>query len=197
MAIIKKGYTMLSNVRLAFPTLDKAKQFTPGEGKPRFSATLLIDKADTANLDKIEAAMLEVAIEKWGPAKGKAAVEALRKTNKLAVCDGDTKAEYAGFADHMYVAAHSQANNPPTLLDGQKNLLPRDTGMLYAGCYINAAITLWAQDHATYGKRINASLGGVQFRANGDAFSAGAPASDDEFEVVEGAEATDEDFDVA
>lgn len=194
---MSNGKVMLIGVRLAFPVLDKPKQFQAGEGKPRYSGAFLIDKEDSANLDKIEAALLEVANEKWGVAKGAAAVKALRAANKLAITDGDLKAEYAGFADHFAVAAHSQANSPPTLLDGQKNRLPRDTGVIYAGAYVNAIVTFWAQEHPTYGKRINASLGGVQFNRNGDAFGAGAPASEDEFGVVEGAEASESDFDVA
>ena len=44
----------LSNVRLSFPQLFVAKEFKPGDGKPRFDATFLIvpgsanDKAMTA-----------------------------------------------------------------------------------------------------------------------------------------------------
>jgi len=47
-----------------------------------------------------------------------------------------------------------------------------DDGTIYAGCYVNAIISLWAQDN-TYGKRINAQLEGVQFCNNGEPLGAG------------------------
>lgn len=47
---------------------------------------------------------------------------------------------------------------------------------------MNASIELWAQDNKQFGKRINAQLRGVQFLRDGDAFAAGSPASEDEFE---------------
>jgi hypothetical protein len=42
-------------------------------------------------------------------------------------------------------------------------------------------VEIWAQDN-NYGKRINASLKGVQFVRDGDAFAGGGAASPDEFE---------------
>ena len=63
-------------------------------------------------------------------------------------------------------------------------------GLPYSGCYVNASIELWAQDN-NYGKRINASLRGVQFYRDGDAVAGGGgPASEDEFDdLAEGADA--------
>ena len=46
---------------------------------------------------------------------------------------------------------------------------------------MNASIELWAQDNS-FGKRVNASLRGVQFLKDGDAFAGGGAASDDEFD---------------
>ncbi|MWN55950.1 ssDNA-binding protein, partial [Escherichia coli] len=58
-----------------------------------------------------------------------------------------------------------------------------------AGCYVNAVIDIWAQDN-NFGKRINASLGGVQFLRDGDAFAGGGVASADDFDdISEGADA--------
>jgi hypothetical protein len=185
---------MLKNVRLAFPVLNKPEQFQ-GEGKPRYSATLLIPKGDP-QIAEVEKAMRAAAEDKWGPAKADAAVKGLRAANKTAFNDGDLKSDYQGFEGNMYVGAHAQAAAPPRLLDGRKQELPRDTGVIYPGCYVNASVEFWAQDNQ-YGKRINCSLRGIQFVKDGDSFAAGAPASLDEFEVVEGApvdEATESDF---
>ncbi|WP_244126983.1 ssDNA-binding protein, partial [Xylella fastidiosa] len=59
--------------------------------------------------------------------------------------------------------------------------LAAQDGRPYAGCYVNANIELWAQDN-NYGKRINASLGGVQFLRDGEAFAGGGVASVEDFE---------------
>lgn len=184
---------MLTNVRLAFPTLNEPEAFD-GNGKPRYSATALFEPG-TENHKKCQAAMRAAAAEKWGEAKADAAVKALTNNLKVALQNGDAKAEWDGFEGNMFVGANSQASAPPTLLDGQRKALPRDTSVIYAGCYVNMSVEFWAQDNQ-YGKRINASLRGVQFVKDGDSFGAGAPASTDEFGVVEGVTetASDEDF---
>lgn len=185
---------MLKSVRLAFPVLDKPETFQ-GQGEPRYSATLLLDPG-SANEKALQAALFAAAEGKWGLNKAKAAVEGLSKAGKTAVGDGNLKDKYDGFAGKTYVQAHARAKTPPTLLDMQAKVLSRDTGMIYAGCYVNASIEIWAQDNQ-YGKRLNASLRGIQFVKDGDAFSGGRPAAPDEFEPAEGVEASDKDFDTA
>jgi hypothetical protein len=44
-----------------------------------------------------------------------------------------------------------------------------------------AIVELWAQDNS-WGKRINATLKGVQFYQDGEAFAGGVSASADDFE---------------
>lgn len=182
---------MLEKVRLAFPTLNEPEQFN-GEGKPRYSATLLLEK-NSPNHKACVAALRAAAAAKWGEAKADAAVKSLTAGLKVALADGDLKSQYDGFDGMMFVSAHSQAANPPRLLDGQRKELPRNTPMIYAGCYVNASIEFWGQDNQ-YGKRINAQLRGVQFHSDGDSFGAGSAASPDEFGTVEGAPAGDDDF---
>jgi hypothetical protein len=134
--------------------------------------------------------MKAVAKDKWKD-KAAAVYTSLEKTDKLALHDGDTKAQYDGVAGNFFVSAAAQESARPTVIDGNKAPLTAKDGKPYAGCYVNASIDLWAQDNK-YGKRINAQLRGVQFAADGDAFSAGRPADSDEFEeVTEGADAAD------
>ena len=185
---------MLKNVRLAFPDLNTPKEFTPGDGKPRFGAAFLFPKDNEELRKKIIGAMLAAATEKWGEAKAKAALKQLMDTQKVALNDGDHKPDLDGYPEHWYVSANAPANAPPRLLDRQRNELARDTSMIYAGCYVNASVEFWAQDNQ-WGKRINASLRGVQFFAPGDAFSAAAPASVDEFDEFED-DGDDDDFDI-
>ena len=168
----------LANVRLAFPALFEAKTVN-GEGKPAFSATLLIEASDK-QIAMINAAIETVASEKWG-AKAAAMLTTMRKADKVALHDGDTKAQYSGFEGCMFISARNPIR--PLVINSDKTPLTAQDGKPYAGCYVNASVELWAQDNS-YGKRVNATLMGVQFARDGDAFSGGGVADEDEFDDV-------------
>ncbi len=77
----------------------------------------------------------------------------------------------------------------PTVIDRDRTALIQADGRPYAGCYVNAVVDIWAQDN-NFGKRINASLSGVQFLRDGDAFAGGGVAAPDDFDdISEGADA--------
>lgn len=166
----------LNDVRLAFPTLWEPKTVN-GEGKPAFSASFLIDPADP-QVKAINAAIEQVAKDKWGQ-RADAILKQLRAQDKVALHSGDLKANYDGFAGMLYLSARSMTR--PLVIDRDKRPLVEADGKPYAGCYVNASVELWAQDN-NYGKRINATLRGVQFVRDGDAFAGGGAASEDEFE---------------
>ena len=167
----------LANVRLAFPALFEAKTVN-GEGAPAYGASFLIEPTDKANIAAINNAVDAVAAEKWG-AKAASHLVLMRKTDKVALHDGDLKAQYAGFAGMMFVSSRSAAR--PLVLDKDKSPLTAQDGKPYGGCYVNATVELWAQDNK-YGKRVNAQLLGVQFFADGDSFGGGAVGSADDFD---------------
>jgi hypothetical protein len=83
------------------------------------------------------------------------------------------------------------AGNPkrPTVVDRAKNPTTESDGIVYAGCYVNVILDVWAQDNE-WGKRINAKLLGVQFFKDGDSFGSGATVSEDDFDDLS---AEDED----
>lgn len=169
----------LQNVRLAFPQLFEAKTVN-GEGEPAFSASFIIDPKNPA-VAELKKAIGLVGKEKWG-AKWDAVKKQMEASDKTALHDGDTKAEYAGYEGNFFVSARNKTR--PLVIDRDKSPLTAQDGKPYAGCYVHASIELWAQDNA-YGKRINASLRGVQFYKDGDAFAGGGAASDDEFDDIE------------
>ncbi len=176
----------LTNVRLAFPALFEAKTVN-GEGKPAFGASLLIDPADP-QVKTINTAIEACAKEKWG-AKAEVLLKQMRAADKVCLHDGDLKASYEGFAGNLFVSARNPVR--PTVLDSDKTPLVAADGKPYAGCYVNVVLDLWAQDNK-YGKRVNASLSGVQFLRDGDSFTGGGAAGDDEFDdVSSGATADD------
>lgn len=175
----------LENVRLAFPNLWEAKQVND-QGQPKFSAAFLFPPDHLAH-DKVKKAMQEVAKDKWGE-KAAEVYKKLKASDRLALHDGASKSDYAGYADNMFINSTNALR--PTVVDGNKTPLSPSDGKPYSGCYVNAVIELWAQDNK-YGKRINASLMGIQFYADGERLAGGAVASEDDFEEIPGAEVAD------
>lgn len=176
----------LKNVRLAFPVLFEAKTVN-GEGEPAFSASFLFG-SDHPQVAEIQKAMDAVGKEKWN-AKWPAVKKEMELKAKTLIQDGDAKGDYAGFEGQLYVNARNKVR--PLVIDRDKTPLIAADGKPYAGCYVNASVELWAQDNK-YGKRVNASLRGVQFLKDGDSFSGGGTASEDDFDEIEdGADADD------
>jgi hypothetical protein len=181
------GRITLKDVRLAFPSVFEATTVN-GEGNPRYSAMLILPP-DHPQLGEIKTKMQAVAKDKWKD-KATAVYTSLEKTDKLALHDGDTKAQYDGVAGNFFISAAAQETARPTVVNADRTPLTAKDGVLYAGCYVNVLLEFWPQDNK-YGKRINAQLRGVQFLRDGDSFSAGRPATADDFDAVEGADAAE------
>ena len=167
---------MLTGARLAFPNLWAPRPGIDG-GKAKYGALLILDPANPA-IKTLEAAFVKIAKAKWGD-KADVVLKGLRVQDRLALHDGSTKAQYSGFEGNMFVSANSDLR--PSVFNRDRTPLQPEDGKPYSGCYVNASIELWAQDHPKHGKRINAQLRGVQFDRDGEAFAAGTAASEDEF----------------
>jgi hypothetical protein len=185
MAIIK-----LKNVRISFPSLFEAKAVN-GEGEPRFSAVFVVEPG-SENAKLLAQTLNAVAKEKWGAkaeniltdlkAKGRVCYLERPKTNQ----SGEV---YDGFEGMHHISASNTAR--VQVIDRDTSPLTPADGRPYGGCFVDASIDVWTQDNS-WGKRINAKLRWVQFRGDGDAFSGGAPVSQDEFEsIADGAAAED------
>ena len=181
---------VIRNVRLSFPTLYKPVEFKAGDGKPRWSATFLIEKG-SENHKLIEEAIKAAAAETFGD-KADAMLRAMRgQKNQDCYLDGATKA-YDGYEGVMALACHRARNtkngglNPaPRIIDRDKSPLHADSGKPYAGCYVNAKVAIYCQKGENPGVRASFSV--VQFAKDGDAFSNSEP-NDSDFDVVEESE---------
>lgn len=183
----------LKNVRLSFPDIWKAKEFKPGDGKPRYSATFLIEPG--SENDKTIRAAIKAAAEETFQKKADAKLKEFDgQSNKMCYNDGNRK-EYDGYEDRWYLACRSKArpkiyDRRPKNPDGSENLLTEEDGRPYAGCYVNATCSIYAQAGEHPG--IRASFSGLQFVSDGDAFGAGGrQASADDFEDLGDAEDDD------
>jgi hypothetical protein len=166
----------LNAVRLSFPQLFEAKTVN-GEGKPAFSAAFLISPKDP-QIAMINTAISSVAAEKWG-AKADAILKTIRAADKTCLHSGDLKSNYDGFEGMMYISARNPLK--PSVVDTNRSPLVAEDGRPYAGCYVNAVLELWTQDN-NYGKRVNATLMGVQFYKDGESFVGGGVADADDFD---------------
>lgn len=166
----------LTNVRLSFAQLFEAKTVN-GEGKPAFSASFLINPNDP-QVAMINEAIETVAKDKWG-VKADAQLKVMRTADKTCLHSGDLKANYDGFEGMLYVSSRNTLR--PLVIDVDKTPLLAEHGKPYSGCYVNASVELWAQDN-NYGKRVNATLMGVQFFKDGESFSGGGVADADDFD---------------
>lgn len=173
---------LLKNVRLSYPSIYKAKAFGGSDGgdssgEPKFSAVGLMDpatKIGKANIAKLEDAIDHVKKTTWPKGAPKFSPA------KICLKDSEDLEEMKGGYDGMMYVTASNGKKPRILdVDGQ-DVREGDEGAPYAGCYVDMIVRVWGQDNK-YGKRINASLEGVKFRDDGEAFGA-APIDADDFE---------------
>lgn len=197
MAIVK-----LLGARLAFPDLFEAKQFE-GTGPFSYRATFLqtedtpvmVQQADKSWKKSTMAKVIEaVAADAW-KAKAPAILKTLQgNPQKICWYDGDVK-DYDGYAGNFALSSsRGQDKGRPLVFDADKSPLSEKDGKPYAGCFVNGTVEVWAQDNK-FGKAIRATLRGAQFVKDGDAFSAGTPVSDDEFDEIGAPEEAEDSID--
>ena len=151
----------LPNVRLSFPNLFQTELFG-GEDTGKYAATFILDKTEhAAQIKEIEDQIKQLTRDAF---KNKALPE-----DRIALKDGD-KSDRDDYAGKMTIKASTKKR--PLLLNRDKTPVAEEDGVLYAGCYVNCILSLWAQDNQ-YGKRINGSLDGVMFAGHGEPFGSG------------------------
>lgn len=155
----------LPRVRLSFPSLFTTESFA-GKDTGKYGATFILDKEKHAAV--IEAIKAETA-------RLMQDMKVKLPASKVALKDGDESGK--DYLEGFYTIK-ATTKRRPTVLDSDRTPLVESDNRLYAGCYVNAIITLWAQNNS-YGKRINCSLEGVQFCADGEPLAGGAVTADD------------------
>lgn len=185
----------LDNVRIAFADLFEAKAI--GDGEPAFGSRFIIPPSNKKMVAAIDAAIAQAAADqpKWKGKHEQILAKIIKDGNCCFLKEDYTDKNgepYAGFEGMFSIGARSKTR--PLIIDRDKSPLVASDGRPYGGCYVVAQLEIWAQDNS-FGRRINAQLKGVQFYADGDAFSGGTPASADDFEDL--ADGADDDTDLA
>ncbi len=174
---------MLKDVRIAFPAI--AEKQAIGDGEPAYGAKFIIMPSSPI-VKTLDDGMLAVAKEKWKD-KADDVFKFLIANKKVSFvhgpyCNSKTGVPYLGF-ENMFSLGARNASTQPSVFDRYgKQVNDKDTikSLIYSGCYVNTKIQLWAQDNS-YGRRINASLLGIMFSRDGDAFGGATPARAEDF----------------
>ena len=203
---------IVKNARLSFSDL-----FTPksiGDGKPKFSATLICTddttviykKADGTKSsvphEKMSALCDRVCQEKWGKVPPKLKNWAYNKADGTTTRDVYTNSDgdfWAGFSeDTWYISAgkHEERckGGKLVVLDQHKQPIEANSGLLFSGCYVNVVIDVYAYENKE-GRGITASLEGVQLKKTGEPLGITKIDASDDFdeEEIEEDEAADTD----
>ena len=180
--------------RLSFPNLFVPRK-ADDNAEPKYSATLLIPKTDTATVQRVQAA-IDAAVQD-GIDRGvfKAPIDP-SSTTYPPLRDGDTpnkNGEPRGeeFAGHWFIAAKASTKRKPFVVDQQLQPVINEED-IYAGCYVNIAVQFYAYDSKAGGKGISASLVGVQFVKDGERLGGPALEAEDVFGVIGGGAQTNE-----
>lgn len=190
----------LRNVRLSFAKIFTPRTFPADENEkqpaPRYEASFLLDPSDEEHQEMIE----ELCEHALGVIKAKHNGKVPKDIDLcFGYSDGEfikvgpnkyrnKPKEYDGYEGMLYVSASNR--DQPKLVgrtkgkDGKFEPVEEGDGLLYSGAYVNATITLWAQDNQ-YGKRVNANLRAIQFVKHGDAFGVAPVDAEEEFDEVE------------
>ncbi len=168
----------LKDVRCSFANIFEAKQVN-GQGDPKFSCAFLFAK-DSPNKQVVVDAMVAAAKEKWGVDADKV-LAALKAGDRLCLHDGDSKPDADAYPGNLFLNASNKTR--PLVIGPQREPLVAADGKPYSGCYVNAIVEIWPQDNQ-FGKRINASLLGVQFLRDGERLAGGGVAAADDFEQI-------------
>lgn len=178
---------MLKRKRLAFPALAVPQAI--GDGEPAYGGRLIIQPSDP-DVELIDKAIIEVAREKWKD-KADDILQVLREDKKLCFLKAPYRSSktgkvYDGFEDTYSLGMRNGKTRPTAIDKYGKEITDKSEieRILYAGCYANVKVEIWAQDNS-FGRRVNCSVLGVMFADDGNSFGGGAaPASADEFAAM-------------
>lgn len=157
----------LPNVRLSFPSVFAPTKFDENS-TPKYSATFRLDKErDGKTIKEVQKAITAILTEHK--------VKSL-SPERIALKDGDDTGHEEDVGFYIIKASN---NKRPIVLNKDKTPLTDEDGVIYAGCRVNGIISLYWQDHPKFGKRVNASLGGIMFAADDEPFGTRGASVDD------------------
>lgn len=198
----REGIVTLKKVRLSFPHLFEPSA-SKEDGPKKYRATFLMDPntpEGKANIKVIQAAMDKA----WKGVFNKLSEEKSKKlrdkldSDRSGLRDGDDATNkagdvYSGYESMMYIG--STNGRKPKVLRRDKSVIDStEAAEIYAGCYVNAVLSIWATDKEKHGGAgIFATLEIVQYHSKGEPFGAAELDEDDYLDAMDDEEDDDED----
>lgn len=174
----RKGAKVVTGmVRLSYANVHEPRSIEGQE--PKYSASLIIPRSDTATIKAIQEAIeeaKELGKTKWG---GK-----IPTGLKIPLRDGDEdRPDDAAYADSYFVNANSARKPEIVDLQGNRDLGPND---VYSGCYARVSINFFAYS-AAGNRGIGCGLGNIQKLDDGQPLG-GFSRAEDDFDFEDSAE---------
>jgi len=167
----------LNNVRVSYVNVFKARGMEGQE--PKYSVQVILPK-DHPQVKEVNNAILEAGKEKFAKLINGNKFPAKLK-NPLRDGDEEMEDEPETYGDAYFFNANNLRR--PLVIDRDKTPITEDDNIIYSGCYCNVVVDFYAFD-VTGNKGVAASLGGVQFKADGEALG-GRGATVDDFDDEE------------
>jgi hypothetical protein len=180
--------TRLKDVRISFAQGLFDPQALEAGATPKFNCHFIF-LPDHPALAALKEAVVTAAKAKW-PNNWQAVLQQLQAADRVCVRDGASKADKAygeAYKGAFFVTASNEIR--PTVVDcvagpdGKARPLTKADGKPYSGCYVNAEVDVWAMDNK-WGKRVNATLMGVQFLRDGPRLSGAGVSAPSAFEAI-------------
>lgn len=167
----------INNARLSFHSL--AQPEDRFGGTPKYTATLILDPSTPDGKENLENIRNAIRANEKEKLAGKEL-----PLEKTFITDGNTK-EYSGWEDKVIIST-SNKSRPITVGKQRQAVAEGDPQWFYAGCRVNAVVSIWTMDHQQYGQRHICSLEAMQFAADDTPFSSNVVNVETDFDVLEG-----------
>lgn len=192
----REGIVTLRDVRLSFPHLFEPTASVE-DGPKKYRATFLMDpetESGKKNIAAVEAAIKKAATGVW---KGNAdKIRAKLDSDRSGLRDGDDCTNQAGDVysgyEGMKALGATNARKVKVLRRDKTVIDSTEAAEIYAGCYVNAVVSIWATDQKKHGGNgVFATLEIVQYLRKGEPFGAAELDEDDYLEAMDDEEEED------
>jgi hypothetical protein len=174
----KVSKLIIGPIRLSFPWLHAPQPPMEGEGDGKYGLVALIPP--NYDISPIEKALMDAAIEKWGPDKAK--WPRMKYPPQGRVQDCSVKSDLTGYLPGWHFIGMT-SKDKPGVIDAMKQPVTDIKSEAYGGRWARVSCNPFAWDTGKGVRGVSLGLNNVQLLQHDARFS-GKPKADDEFDEV-------------